>query len=140
MLALGSVLGGWTLYAIGGTLRYEHNFVGKERHRVVSDVVIPPGEHRIGFGFVRTADFAGTGRLFLDGEVVGEGEIPRFTPARFSITGAGLTCGYEVGPAVSGDYTAPFPFNATLRRVTVEASGAAHHDVEAEFRAIMSEQ
>ena len=140
LLALGSVLGGWTLYVLGGTLRYEHNFVGKERHRVVSDVVIPPGEHRIGFGFVRTADFAGTGRLFLDGEVVGEGEIPRFTPARFSITGAGLTCGYEVGPAVSGDYTAPFPFNATLRRVAVEVSGAAHHDVEAEFRAIMSEQ
>ncbi len=140
LVAQGSVLGGWTLYLLDGRPRYEHNLAGKERHRVEADAVVPPGRHHVGFEFARTADFAGVGRLFVDDELIGEGEIPRFTPARFSITGAGLTCGYEVGPAVSADYRAPFRCNAGLTRVTIDVSGAAYRDVEAEFAAIMAEQ
>ena len=78
-------------------------------------------------------DFAGTGRLLVDGELVGEGEIPHFTPVRFSITGAGLTCGYEVGPAVSTTTPRRSASTATLRRVVVDVSGAAYRDLEAEF-------
>ena len=72
--------------------------------------------------------------------MVGEGPIERLTPARFSITGGGLTCGYELGPAVSSEYEAPFRFNATLHRVVVEVDGSPSLDPEAEFDAIMSEQ
>ena len=107
---------------------------------MMSDVVVPAGEHIVGFEFERTADFAGIGRLYVDGEPVGEGEIPRYTPARFSITNSGLTCGYEAGPAVSGDYAAPFVCNAGIRRVTIDVSGTPYRDVEAEFAAIMAEQ
>jgi arylsulfatase len=140
LVAQGSVLGGWTLYLLDGYPRYEHNLVGKERHRVVSTTPVPPGLHTVGFEFERTADFAGIGRLYLDDELIGEGEIPRYTPARFSITGAGLTCAYDAGPAVSDDYRAPFTCNVGLRRVTIDVSGTAYRDVEAEFAAIMAEQ
>src|SRR4029078_8376260 len=94
----------------------------------------------VGFEFERTADFAGVGRLYVDGEQGGEGEIPRYTPARFSITNSGLICWDAGGPAVSGDYVAPFVCNAGIRRVTIDVSGTPYRDVEAEFAAIMAER
>ena len=71
---------------------------------------------------------------------MGEGDIPLFTPARFSITGAGLTCGYDVGPAISPEYEAPFPFAGEIRRAYVDVSGRPYRDVEAELAAILAEQ
>jgi arylsulfatase len=140
LLAQGSVLGGWTLYVVDGVLHYLHNLVGREHTRVSADRPLEPGRHRVGFAFERTADFAGTGRLFVDDDLVGEAEIPLFTPARFSITGAGLTCGYEVGPAISPDYVAPHRYNGRIRRAIVDVSGAPYRDVAAELDAIMAEQ
>ncbi|MGZ4801810.1 MAG: arylsulfatase, partial [Acidimicrobiia bacterium] len=117
-----------------------HNFVGKERYTVTSEVVVPPGAHELGFSFTSRGDFSGVGRLLLDGATVGEGEIATTTPVRYSISGAGLTCGWEQGPPVGEGYTAPFRFTGTLRRVVVEVDGAGHRDPEAEFEAIMAEQ
>ncbi len=140
LLALGSVLGGWCLYVRDGRLRYVHNLYGKERHVVGSDAIIAPGTHALGFAFRPTGDFAGVASLWHDGKQVGEGVIPHFTPMRFSITGGGLTCGYEAGPAIGDDYRAPFRFNAVIRRVVVDVSGDPHRDPAAEFEAMMSEQ
>jgi hypothetical protein len=58
----------------------------------------------------------------------------------FTGTGGGMTCGYEVGPAVGDDYTAPFRCNATIRRVIVDVQGEHLRDPMAVFQAIMSEQ
>ncbi|MGZ6966662.1 MAG: arylsulfatase [Acidimicrobiia bacterium] len=140
LLAMGTVLGGWSLHLVGGCLQFVHNFVGKERYTVTSEVVVPPGAHELGFSFTSRGDFSGVGRLLLDGATVGEGEIATTTPVRYSISGAGLTCGWEQGPPVGEGYTAPFRFTGTLRRVVVEVDGAGHRDPEAEFEAIMAEQ
>jgi arylsulfatase len=140
LLAQGSVLGGWSVYLLDGRPHYVHNLAGAKLYRVASDTVVPTGRHRVSFAFEKTAEFAGVGRLYVDGVGVGEGEIPRFTPARFSITGAGLTCGYDLGPAISPDYTAPFRCTGGLQSVTVDVSGRPYRDLEAEFAAIMSEQ
>jgi arylsulfatase A-like enzyme len=140
VLAIGSVLGGFAFYLRDGCLRYVHNLYGKRRHVVASDVVVGSGAHEVAFAFTKTAEFAGTGELFLDGVPVGAGDIPQFTPVRFSITGAGLTCGYERGPAVGDDYHAPFRANFGIDRVVVDVSGRPYRDPEAEFEAIMSEQ
>jgi arylsulfatase len=140
LLAQGSVLGGWSLYLFGGCLRYVHNLAGKRRDRIVSSTPVEAGEHRLGFAFVPTADFQGVGRLYVDEALVGEGSIELFTPARFSITGNGVTCGYELGPAVSDDYTAPFRFTGSIRRVVVDVSGDAYRDVEGDLRAIFASQ
>jgi hypothetical protein len=117
-----------------------HNLYSKERHIIGSDEVIAPGPHELSYTFTKTKGFAGTGTLRVDGRVVGEGEIPHFTPMSFSGTGGGLTCGYEVGPAVGDDYFAPFRCNATIRRVVVEVSGEHERDPMAVFHAIMAEQ
>jgi arylsulfatase len=140
LLAIGNVLGGFSFCVLDGRLHYVHNVAGTERHRVTSTRVVPPGAHELTFECTTAGDYTGHGRLLIDGEVVGDAPIARLTPARFSITGGGLTCGYELGPAVSPEYEAPFRFNATLHRVVVDVSGAPSLDPQAEFDAIMSEQ
>jgi arylsulfatase A-like enzyme len=140
LLAVGSTLGGFAFYLHQGRLRYVHNLYGYERHVIGSDEVIAPGEHALSYEFTKTKGFAGIGHLRIDGRSVGEGEIPWFTPMQFSNTGGGLTCGYEVGPAVGDDYTAPFRCNIPIRRVVVDVSGDHDRDPMAVFQALMSEQ
>ena len=70
----------------------------------------------------------------------GAGEVERFTPVAFNEVMIGLTCGYEWGPAVGGDYKAPFAFNGTIVRAEVSATGPIVRDPVAEVAAILSSQ
>jgi arylsulfatase A-like enzyme len=140
LLALGSALGGWSLHILAGRIRYVHNLYGKERHVVAATGVIAPGEHRIEYAFTKDEGLGGTGVLRCDGVEVARAPIPRFTPSGFNGVGAGLTCGYEWGPAVGDGYRAPFPFLGTIRRASVRATGPVVRDPLAELEAILSEQ
>ena len=140
LLAMGCVLGGWSFHLLDGRLRYVHNLYGKELHVVSSDEVVTPGSHVLGFTFEKTTDEGGVGTLTVDGRIVGTGDIPRFTPTRFNNTGAGLSCGYELGPPVADGYESPFRFTGTIVDVVVEVSGESPLDPLAKFEAIMSEQ
>jgi arylsulfatase A-like enzyme len=132
LIAQGSGLGGWALYALEGRLAYTHNFVGLEEHHIDATTPLLPGLHELTFLFEKTGEHQGIGRLLVDGEEVGRGDIPRFTPMRFSITGAGLTCGTGDGLAVSRRFAGPFPFTGRIERVSVEVDGPAFHDPEGE--------
>ena len=140
LLALGCVLGGWSFHVIDGRLRYVHNLYGKERHVIGSDLVLGPGSHLLEYRFTKTGDSTGVGALLCDGRTVGEGTIPRFTPVSFNGTGAGLSCGYELGPAIGEGYEAPFRFSGRLHRVVVEVVDEAPVDPHERFEAIMREQ
>jgi arylsulfatase len=140
LLAMGTVLGGWSLQLFEGRLRYVHNYVGREVTVVDTPQIVPPGEHALAMQLETTGDLRGTARLLIDGEAVGEADIPRLTPARYSITGGGMTCGWEQGPPVGPGYSAPFRFTGRLQKVVIEVDGVAPVDAEAEFDAIMSEQ
>jgi hypothetical protein len=140
LLAFGSALGGFSFHAHQGRLRYVHNLYGRDRHTVSSSVRLPPGRHRLGFHYTSTGT-GGEGTLLMDNEVVGSGPIAQFTPVRFTIHGAGLSCGYELGPAVGTDYEAPFVFSATLHSVVVTVGEAPPPlDPMAVIDSIMSEQ
>jgi arylsulfatase len=128
LLAQGSLLGGWSFFVHRRRLRYVHNFVGLEEHHVVSTDELTPGPHTLVFRFTRTGEHRGHATLLVDGMIVGGGEIPRFTPTRFSLTGAGLTCGRGTALAVTDVYSGCFPFGGGLQRVVVEVEGAAFWD------------
>ncbi|MHB8680604.1 MAG: sulfatase-like hydrolase/transferase [Acidimicrobiales bacterium] len=140
LLAQGSGLGGWSFYVQDGRLAYVHNYVSFEEHFVGSDAVVGPGRHELAFHFTSNAEHGGTGRLVIDGAVVGEGNIPRFTPMRFSLTGAGLTCGYGNGLAVTRRYSGSFPFTGTIHRVVVEVDGPPFSDPEADAQFAIARQ
>jgi arylsulfatase len=140
LLALGSALGGWSLHLLDGRLRYVHNLYGKERHLIEADDLVGSGPHTLGFAFDKDDGPGGTGTLLADGRVLAEGPIAVFTPSGFNGVGAGLTCGYEWGPAVGEGYRAPFPFNGIINEAVVEVTGPVVRDPLAELAAILSEQ
>jgi hypothetical protein len=51
---------------------------------------------------------------------------------RFSLTGAGLTCGYGDGLPVTRRYAGTFPFSAVIHRVVVDVDGDGFVDPEAD--------
>jgi arylsulfatase len=140
LLAMGSVLGGFTLQLVDGRPRYVHNLYGASRDVVNGDATVEPGKHDVAFAFTKTGEFTGRGEVLVDGVVVGMADVPHFTPMTFSYTGGGLTCGYEVGPAIGPGYDAPFRANVAIEQVVVDVSGSPHRDPRAEYENIMAEQ
>ncbi|HEV8063843.1 MAG TPA: arylsulfatase [Acidimicrobiales bacterium] len=140
LVAMGSALGGWSFHVLGGRLRYVHNLYGKERHVVEAPVPMEPGEHRVEFVFTKDEGLGGTAVINCDGRQVASGTVPVFTPSGFNGVGAGLTCGYEWGPAVGTGYTAPFEFAGIIRKAVVLTTGPIVRNPLAELEAILSEQ
>ncbi|MBV8160974.1 MAG: arylsulfatase [Acidimicrobiia bacterium] len=134
VISQGSLLGGWVLFVVDGRLSYVHNLCNLEEHRVQARTPLLPGRHTLVFHFEKTGEHRGRGTLLVDGEAVGTGEIPRFTPNRFALAGAGLSVGRDAsGLAVCDDYVAPFPFTGTIiGDVTVDVDGAAFVDPQGE--------
>ncbi len=140
LLAMGTVLGGWSLQVHEGHLRYLANFLGRDLTVISSSMPVPAGDHVLGFRYETKGDFRGDGYVTIDGVDAGHGRIPHATLTRYTLCNNGVTCGWEQGPAIGSDYMAPFAFTGGLRNVVVEAEGDALRDVVAEFESIMSEQ
>ena len=140
LLAVGSALGGWSLHVADGYPCYVHNLYGKTRHVLAGPEPIGAGSHQITFRFTKDDGLGGPAELRVDGRLVAEGVIARFTPAGFNGLGVGLTCGYEWGPAIGEGYVAPFTFNGRIERAEVEVTGPVVRNPLAEIAAILAEQ
>jgi arylsulfatase len=139
LLAMGTVLGGWSLHLFDGRLRYIHNFVGAHSDEIIVPERVAPGARKLGFEFVAHRG-GGTGRLLLDGYPVATGKIRRVPISRYNLTGGGLTCGWEQGPAVGPGYQAPFWFSGQIHHAVIRVGGEPERDVRADFDAMMAEQ
>ena len=51
IVALGGIIGGWSLYAKGGKPKYCYNFYGVNRYTIEGDSAIPPGTHQVRMEF-----------------------------------------------------------------------------------------
>ena len=140
LLALGCALGGWSFHLLDGRLRYVHNLHGQRLYEVVAETALGHGRHDLEFRFDKDELLGGRAVLVVDGRPVGQAEVERFTPVAFNEVGVGLTCGYEWGPSVGGDYQAPFPFNGRIVRAEVRAIGPVVRDPVAEVAAILASQ
>ena len=141
LLAMGSILGGFSLYVDDDRLQYVHNYLGRDEHHVSSPDAIPSGSRTLGFAFDAEGRFkGGQARLLIDSEVVAKAEIPRYTPVRWSITDAGLTCGEDAGSQVTPRYRGRFPFTGTLHRVVVTVLGEESSDPEAKVERALRTQ
>jgi arylsulfatase len=140
LLSQGSFLGGWCLYVDAGRLSYVHNLGASELTYIRAAEPVTDGTHLLSFRFTRSGEDEGLGELLIDERVVAEGAIARFTPIRFSATGAGVTCGYSNGLAVTDEFDGPFRFNGLLRKVTVSVEGEPRIDAEGEARLAIAGQ
>jgi arylsulfatase len=106
IIAQGANIGGWSLYARGGKLKYCYNWGGFKHFFVEGSSPIPAGEHQVRMEFAYAGGGLGKGgkvTLYTDGKKVGEGEIAATLPIIFSADD-GCDVGEDSGAPVSPDY------------------------------------
>jgi arylsulfatase A-like enzyme len=148
IIAQGGNIGGWSLYAKAGKLKYCYNLLGVQYFYVESGFVIPEGQHQVRMEF----DYAGGGlgkggvvSLYVDRKQVGTGKVAATAAAVFS---ADDTCdvGEESGSPVSQDYgPRENGFTGKVKWVQIDiaesARDADHYlDTEERFRVAMARQ
>jgi arylsulfatase len=127
IIAQGGSIGGWSLYAKDGRLRYCYNLLGVQHFYVDADRAIPAGRHQARMEFDYDGPGLGKGgtvSLFLDGERVGQGAVGATAAMIFS---ADDTCdvGKEGGALVADDYPVPNGFTGEISWVEIDVGDAA---------------
>lgn len=138
IISQGANIGGWSLYAKSGKLKYCYNWGGFENFMVESEKPIPGGEHQVRMEFVYDGDGLGRGgmtTLFIDGQPVGTGKINATLATVFSADD-GCDIGEDTGAPVSPDYgSRDNAFNGVVKGVQIsiaEAANSPNHRVSPE--------
>jgi arylsulfatase len=147
LVSQGGIDGGFTFYVQDGKLRYTYNYAAVDHFTVESDSTMPTGEHILSMEFAPTGEadpMHGKGvpaklSLFVDGELVGSGDLPVTVPLSLGLAG-GVSVGRDGGAPVTDAYAGPFDFTGTLHRLVYDVSGEAVIDHEAEIRIALARQ
>jgi arylsulfatase A-like enzyme len=143
IIAQGGAFGGWCLYMKEGVLAYAHNWVGLETFIVRAAAPIASGTHEIMLSFKYDGGGAGKGgqvTFFSNGRKIGSGRVERTVPALFSFDDF-MDIGQDNGEKVVDDYGASGSrFTGTIRSVTIDVSGEAHHDHDMNLKAKYAKQ
>ena len=138
IVAQGGNIGGWSLYAKGGKLKYCYNLGGVQQIYIESASTIPEGEHQVRMEFAYAGGGLAKGgnvTLFIDGKSVGQGQLPMTQPFVFSADD-GCDVGVDTGSPVSPDYgSRGNEFNGTVKGVQLaiaEDAEAVDHLVKPE--------
>ena len=102
----GGSVGGWSLYAHEGRLKYCYNFFGIEYYVVAADEPIPSGAHQVRMEFAYDGGGLGKGgdvTLYYDGKAAGTGRVEQTEPMAFSADEA-CDVGSDTGSPASPDY------------------------------------
>ena len=147
LLSAGDVQGGYSFYVQDGKLHYVYNYVGSEFYHVESNIAVPDGHHKLRLEFEVTGKpdiksgkgAPGRAQLYVDGKLVGQGDIPLTMPLTIGLAG-GIVCGADSGSPVWDKYKPPFKFSGTLYSTTVDVTGEFIKDDEATLRMHLARQ
>ena len=135
LLVQGGRFGGFSLWLRAGVPCWSYNFAGIDTVTINGGTPLTPGHHLVGV----EAD-SGSAVIRDDVRVTRRRRAgcehrvaAHVADAVRVLAGEGLCCGYDDGTPVA-DYAAPNPFTGTLHSVTVDVSGVAYVDVDAEVR------
>ena len=106
VVAQGGNIGGWSLYAKGGKLKYCYNLLGIQQFYAESASPMTPGDHQVRMEFVYDGGGLGKGgmaSLYVDGKKAGEGRVGATAAMIFSADD-GCDVGVDTGSPVSADY------------------------------------
>lgn len=130
IIAQGGEFGGWSLYAKEGQLKYAYNLFGVRLFTTEATSALPSGKHQVRMEFAYAGGGlakGGTVTLFVDGQPVGEGQLPATQPLIFSADET-LDVGNETGSTVTPDYTAETSrFNGVIAWIQLD-QGADDQD------------
>jgi arylsulfatase len=147
LLSAGDVQGGLCFYMQHGKLHFVYNYVASQYFHIESANAVQEGRHKLRFEFEVTGapdikvgkGAPGIGQLYVDGKLVGQGEIPLTMPLSIGL-GGGVVCGADTGSTVWDKYESPFKFTGKLHSVTVEVNGELIKDDEAAVRMVLARQ
>ncbi|CAN7488430.1 arylsulfatase [Phenylobacterium sp. LjRoot219] len=138
IITQGGSVGGWTLYAKGGKLKYCYNFFGIDHYFAEADQPIPAGDHQVrmefkydGGGLAKGGDVT----LYYDGKAVGTGRVDQTEPMGYSADEA-CDVGSDSGSPASPDYgPSGNRFTGKIHWVQIDVGDDDHnHLVTAEDR------
>ena len=122
----GGSVGGWSLYAHQGRLKYCYNFLGIEHYMITADKPIPDGKHQVrmefaydGGGLAKGGDIT----LYYDGKPVGAGRVERTQPMAIPPTRRATSASIAVRQ--SHRTTAPPETSSTVRSTGSRSTSAA---------------
>jgi arylsulfatase A-like enzyme len=125
----GGSVGGWTLYAHEGKLKYCYNFFGIEYYMVEASKKVPAGKHQLRMEFTYDGGGLGLGgevQLYYDGKAVGSGRVDRTQPMAFSADEA-CDVGGDTGSPSSPDYgPTDNKFSGEIDWVQIDIGGDSH--------------
>ncbi|MBL9124379.1 MAG: arylsulfatase [Planctomycetaceae bacterium] len=106
IISQGANIGGWSLYAKNGKLKYCYNWGGFKNFFVESAGKLPSGQHQVRMEFAYAGGGLGKGgkaTLYVDGKPVGSGDVAATLAIVFSADD-GCDVGEDSGAPVSPDY------------------------------------
>jgi arylsulfatase A-like enzyme len=106
IVAVGGSIGGWSLYARDGKLKYCYNYYGIEQSVTEGASRLPGGVHQVRMEFAYDGGGLGKGgdvALFVDGKPAGKGRVKQTEYLVFSADET-LDIGNETGSPVTKDY------------------------------------
>jgi arylsulfatase len=120
---LGGRFGGWALVVLGGKPVFAYAISNRDdtKYRVTGPK-LAPGPHAIRVHVAYDGGGPGKGAnatMFVDDKEVAKGRIDRTIPSRFSLDES-FDVGADTGTPVIDDYKPPFPYQGTLKLLTVE--------------------
>jgi arylsulfatase len=131
IIAQGANIGGWSLYAKSGKLKYCYNLGGVKHFYVEATGPIPVGEHQVRMEFAYAGGGLGKGgkvTLYTDGKKVGEGDVAATLAMVFSADD-GCDVGQDTGAPVSEDYgPRDNAFNGVVKGVLLSIAEAAESE------------
>ncbi|MGL6280041.1 MAG: sulfatase-like hydrolase/transferase, partial [Gaiella sp.] len=136
ILAMADFIGGFGLWVDGdGILRHTYSLLGVETYRQEASSALPAGEVSVRMLFESDEPKPGSGgkvTLFVNGEAVGEGAMPKTVPVTFT-SYAGMDVGRDNGLVVDLGYEdkAPYAFTGEVKRVVFDLHPHTHDDERA---------
>jgi len=130
IISQGANIGGWSLYARAGKLKYCYNWGGFKHFIIEDGTQMPAGEHQVRMEFAYAGGGLGKGgkvTLYLDGKKDGEGEVGATLAMIFSADD-GCDVGEDSGSPVAPDYPpGKNHFNGRVKGVELAIADAAEN-------------
>jgi arylsulfatase A-like enzyme len=138
IITQGGSVGGWSLYAHEGRLKYCYNFFGIQHYIITADKPVPAGQHQVRMEFAYDGDGLAKGgdvTLYYDGQAVGTGRVEQTEPMAYSADEA-CDVGADSGSPASPDYgPTGNQFNGEIAWVQIDIGEDGHdHLITAEDR------
>jgi arylsulfatase len=132
IVAQGGNIGGWSLYAKAGKLKYCYNLLGVQHFYAEAGNTLPAGDCQVRMEFAYDGGGlgkGGTATLYVNGQEVGSGKVAATAAMVFSADD-GCDVGRDSGSPVSPDYGARGnEFNGRVKGVEIAIAEAAEsHD------------